>query len=174
MGKKSIYIVAAIAANVLVAANANAVLTSWGPQTFNETGVGNFDTVAVYGAGTTLVDPLANLSSPWTVYTGTVNGSYYESTWAHGAATTNLNMDISGAYDTTSNPPIEFYFYAWEGQTLKEKAHAWYTGQWGQGSWQFDGNAPDRDNPYSPVPEPFTMILGAASLAVAAIRKRRA
>lgn len=171
MGKRNIFISAVIAGQFLVAANASAALTAWGPQGFNESGVGNFTTVAVYGAGTTVLDPLTGLSSPWAIFVGNPVGSYYDSTWAHGAATTSLNMTISGAYDSNSNPPIEFYFYAWDGQTLKEKARAWYSGQWGQGSWNFDGNAPDRN---TPVPEPITMILGAAGLAVAAIRKRRA
>lgn len=171
MNRKSLFVLAALACSVV----ANAAPFTWS-QAWNESGVGAFDTVAVFGRGSTLFNPMYGLNAPWTVGVQNPVGSLYKTTYAYGPSVVNLNLSTSGTYDDSSTPQIEFDFVAFRGNTIVEAVRVWYDGDYQASNgdparWRFDvGGALPHENP---VPEPFTMALGLAGLGVAIARRRR-
>ena len=173
--KKLITVCAVFAVLLVIAAPGGATLISVGEivvgnswsQGFNETGVGNFDLVAVemLSAGDSFETP---------AHSGFSDGSWallYEDTpptptlaSASGTATNNLTWSINFTGDSSN--PLIFNFVAFNGESLLECANAvWNGGGWSitAGTWN-----PSRSDV---LPEPATICLLAFG-AIAILRKK--
>jgi len=127
---------------------------SWG-QSFNESGVGNFNQLAVWSlTGAGFEQPaFRNFSAAgWTNYGATIDNAY-----ALGSSpTTNMNFDIG--FNGLSSSPLSFLFMASEDLVVKE----WAVASWNGSAWNF--STPTKDilagkGPTAAVPEPATMSL---------------
>ncbi len=126
-----------------------AEIGSWG-QGFNESGVGNFTQVeTIMRSGGPFESPgFAGLAGGWTVGLFSANQVV-----ATGPAINNMTWTIR--FLGSSSSPLVFDFYAWNGNTLAERARA----SWNGGGWTINGNAEVLSAPTA-VPEPTTMIAG--------------
>lgn len=135
---------------------------SW-TQAFNESGVGNFDTVETFmlSGGPFEAPPFAGFSiAGW-------SGSLINNNYAIGSgpATTSLTWNIN--FSGSQSSPLGFDFLAWEGGvfgTLKEAAKATWSGSgWSFALFTTDGTIGSNSVAYDrcppPVPEPATMLL---------------
>jgi hypothetical protein len=130
---------------------------SWG-QGFNETGVGNFtqvETIFISGAGGGFEwngPPYTGLAAGWTI--GLSTSAHVIAT---GPAINNMTWTIR--FLGTTSQALTFDFYAWNGNTLAEKARASWNGSY----WTITGAANDLPGP-GMVPEPGTILAGALLL----------
>lgn len=124
---------------------------SWG-QTFNESGVGNFNHLEVFWVGGSLFETPALTSFTDGSWSSGGGNPYFGV--ANGNTTQSMNFNVMWL-GSAINPTV-FDFYAWDGSTLKESARATWNGGWSFATIQ---------NPHTaPVPEPTTMIAGALLL----------
>lgn len=144
---------------------------SW-TQGFNESGVGNFDVVAVkmLSVGDTFEHAThSGFSVPGWALSGENALQYPTAASASGPATTNLTWSIKFA-GLRSNPLV-FDFVAFSGDNPKEEATASWNGSgWtitAGGSWK-----PSRAE-IDAIPAPAALLLGAIGLGLAGWLKRR-
>ena len=165
-------VIAAPSSAGLISVGETIVGTSWS-QAFNESGVGNFDLVAV-----NMVSAGDYFESP--THSGFDVGSWallYENNTpttitlasASGPSTTSLTWNIQFAGDSSNS--LNFDFVAFNGETIAESVNADWNGGWTMttGTW-----SPSRSEV---VPEPGTLMLlslaGLSGLAMVWIRRRR-
>jgi hypothetical protein len=142
---------------------------SWS-QGFNETGVGNFDLVAVrmVSAGDSFEHWTHSgfSNGSWSTYYENPSGLYPTLATATGNAVTSLTWSIKFA-GAKSNPLV-FDFVAFNGETLLERTRA----SWSGSGWSF-ATSPLTFTRAQFVPIPGAVLLGMLGLSVAGVKLRK-
>jgi len=154
------------AANTIPVGTPGATPGDWSQQ-FNESGVGNFDTVVVsmVTAGVDFAVPGQNGFSDGS-YVNTDFGPDYSS--ATGNPTNNLNWNINFVPDL--NVPLSFNFYAYLNENGVEVQVDSANASWNGNGWAI-GTATVAD-PGGSVPEPLTLSLVGLGLLGLAYKRR--
>lgn len=137
---------------------------SW-TQWFQESGVGQFDFMAVRMTSADCFESptMSSLASGWVNTDATAKRAY-----AEGPAVTNMTFPIHFAGDRTD--PLEFEFFAFNGETLVEAANA----AWSGSSWNITlSSATPTRGDLTMVPLPGAALLGLIGLTAIAALKRR-
>ena len=154
--KKKLFVI--FTAMMLAVAFMPAVASATWSQEFNESGVGNFDSMKFFMVtpGTDFVVPgiYDFTAAGWT---GTLQNSKYIT--ASGPALADMNFKLN--FSNTN--PFDFYFYAFNGATNVENTIA----HWENG-WSFKGGAP---LPAVPIPAAI-WLLGTGLVGLFGVRRR--
>ena len=135
---------------------------SWS-QAFNESGVGQFDFMAIRMTSTDLFQPVAMRSlGTWTNFDVTPKLSY-----AEGPATSNKTFGIYFA--GAKSDPLEFEFFAFNGEELLEGANV----AWSGSSWTITGSSETPTRTSLMIPLPGAVLLGLIGLTTVAWLRRR-
>jgi hypothetical protein len=145
---------------------------SWGQQ-FNESGVGSFNIIEVYmtSSGDSFEKPVFSgfSDASWTDQNSTPPMAQTTFAQARGNGVTNLTFNIEFIGDQSN--PFEFDFLAWSDNSLKEGAHA----VWSGGGWAITpGTVGTYDAPVAtPIPAAI-LLLAPGLVGLAGIRRRMA
>lgn len=170
---KKCYCFALAVAAALIFASTDGAQAAPMVQTFNESGVGMFDEIAMFmKTGTASFDGSSGYTaSGWTA----LNSSNYISAFGPDTMTVNFNLGF------TDNTVFMFDFFAFNDDNILEAASV----SWTERSWKIESMFPlenaaaiyraDLNAVSAPVPEPATMLLMATGIVglVGAQRKKR-